>query len=243
MKEKKMCLYSKQSQKLQISYDEYLALTEKVEEATRLQQLRNTVLADLQRVLVPDFTDPVAKTAPAVVPVDAPKVPPATEKKTEKVSVEFSAEAPKTKTPEQTGEPQAQKKVQPLEIPPIKKDITEHFNKADASGRLLNVFTQYYTFLNESCGGTVRVTIKDGFCSLWNYDEWEEFAFIDVFEGLLRIAVDPRYTDQLKSLNFCEVPRLLSNRRELVCLQIDDLNNLVLDVLTQAFSEVGANAR
>jgi hypothetical protein len=125
------------------------------------------------------------------------------------------------------------------ELPPIKNEIAEHFNKLDESGRLFSVFKQYYTCLNEACGGTVRVTMKDGFCSLWNYDEWEEFAFVDIFEDLLRIAIDPRYTDALKSLSLCEAPRLISSRRNVICVQIDDLNNTVLDVLTKAFSEVG----
>ena len=83
------------------------------------------------------------------------------------------------------------------------------------------------------------MTMKDGFCSLWNYDEWEEFAFVDIFEGLLRIAIDPRYTDALKSLNLCEAPRLISSRRNVICVQVDDLNNTALDVLARAFSEVG----
>ena len=88
----------------------------------------------------------------------------------------------------------------------------------------------------------VRVTMKDGFCSLWNYDEWEEFAYVDIFEGQLRIAVDPRYTDALSSLNLCEVPRLLSSRHNLICVQVDDLNNTVLQVLVKAFEEVGLTA-
>ena len=129
------------------------------------------------------------------------------------------------------------------DLPPIKNEIAEHFNKFDESGRLFSVFKQYYTCLNEVCGGTVRVTMKDGFCSLWNYDEWEEFAFVDIFEGLLRIAIDPRYTDALKSLNLCEAPRLISSRRNVICVQVDDLNNIALDVLARAFSEVGMQVK
>ena len=83
---------------------------------------------------------------------------------------------------------------------------------------------------------------KDGFCSLWNYDEWEEFAFIDIHEGQLRIAVDPRYTDSMSSLNLCEVPRLLSSRHNLICVQVDGLNNTMLQVLVKAFEEVGLTA-
>ena len=125
------------------------------------------------------------------------------------------------------------------EVPPIKQEIAEHFNKCDESGRIFNIFKQYYTCLNESCGGTVRVTMKDGFCSLWNYDEWEEFAWVDIYEDLLRIAIDPRYTDALKSLSLCEAPRLISTRRNVICVQVGDLNNTVLEVLAKAFSEVG----
>ncbi|MEA2068642.1 MAG: hypothetical protein U9P12_05525, partial [Verrucomicrobiota bacterium] len=66
--------------------------------------------------------------------------------------------------------------------------------------------------------------------------------FVDIFEGYLRVALDPRYTDELKSLKFCEVPRLLSSRRSLVCVQVDDLSNTMLDVLVKAFKEVGLAA-
>jgi hypothetical protein len=128
-------------------------------------------------------------------------------------------------------------------VPPIKKDIAAHFNKVDASGRLFNVFKQYYTCLNDACGGTVRVTIKDGICSIWNYDEWEEFAYVDIFDSRLRIGVNPHYTEQLKSLDLCEVPRLLARRHNLICVQADDLNQIILDVLITAFNEVSAIAQ
>ena len=84
--------------------------------------------------------------------------------------------------------------------------------------------------------------MKDGFCSLWNYDEWEEFAFVDIYEGNLRFAVDPRYTNALSALSICQVPRLLSSRRNLVCAQVGDLNTTMLNVLVKAFEEVGITA-
>ncbi len=125
------------------------------------------------------------------------------------------------------------------EVPPIKKDVAEHFNKVDSSGRLFNIFKQYYTCMNDSCDGPVRVTIKDGICSIWNYDEWEEFAFVDVFDGRLRIGVQARYLTWLEALHLCEVPRLLTSRYNLICVQVDDLNQTVLDTLIMAFSELG----
>ena len=88
----------------------------------------------------------------------------------------------------------------------------------------------------------MRVTLKDGICSLWNYDEWEEFAFVDIFEGNLRFAVDPRYTEALSALRICEVPQLLSRRRKVVCVQVDDLNTTLLAILVKAFDEVGLAA-
>ncbi len=183
------------------------------------------------------FAEPEAQTSEA----EAPEI--------EKVSVEFSAEEPESSQqpdPQPQQEPSASvshMRADISEVPPIKQGIIDHFNKLDESGRLFNVFKQYYTYLNEMCGGTVRVTMKDGFCSFWNYDEWEEFAFVDIFEGQLRVAVDPSYTDALKSLSLCEVPRLISNRRNVICVQIGDLNNVVLDVLAKAFSEVGMQVK
>ena len=204
--------YIKSSDKIEIPYSEYLALTGRGGETQNLRERVAEVIGNLQRI-VGDESTPV------------PKAPPMGERKTK-----------------ESGDVYAKQPLEAVEIPPIRKEIPCHFNEIDESGRLFNVFKQYYTFLNEACGGTVRITMKDGFCSLWNYDEWEEFAFVDIFEGRLRIALHPRYTDQLKSLNLCEVPRLLSNRRNLICLQVDDLNNLVLDVLSKAFREVGMSA-
>ncbi len=259
MRDLKNYLYTKDPERLQIPYDEYVALMEGVEETKRLQQVKSTVVTDLQRFLDGGIT--MVESAPAsesqVEPVpmsedkaepestieDQPEAesepPEAQAPETEKVSVEFSAEEPES--PKQP--PGAQARTEISEVPPIKKEIVEHFNKFDESGRLFNVFKQYYTYLNEACGGTVRVTMKDGFCSLWNYDEWEEFAFVDIFEGLLRMTIDPRYTDALKSLSLCEAPRLISSRRNVICVQVDDLNNVVLDVLAKAFSEVGMQVR
>lgn len=236
-------LYSKESGILQIPYAEYVSLMEKVEEGQRLREVKNTVLTDLERFIV---VNPERS-----IPMDAVKS--TSEKAVEAVAV---AQEPKdigsetvveAEEREESPVPQAapSAEVAPrtvasdMEIPPIKKDIAAYFNTLDESGRLFNVLKQYYTCLNDSCGGTVRVTMKDGVCSLWNYDEWEEFAFLDVFDGHVRVSLDPRYTEKLQALNFCEVPRLLSCRRNLVSVQVDDLNNTMLDVLSTAFGEVG----
>lgn len=245
-------LYAKETELLQVPYDEYTDLMGKAEEAQHLLKVKTAVLADLQQFLEGTPEAPLVEIPVKAKEVPAPKAEPITPKETpapaptpisettpEKVSVEFPADTPE---PEQSQAPAAGRD-QVSDVPPIKKDIIGHFNKLDESGRLFNVFKQYYTCLNESCGGTVRVTMKDGFCSLWNYDEWEEFAFVDIFENLLRITLDPRYTDALKSLNLCEAPRLISSRRNVVSVQVDDLNNVVLDTLTKAFSEVGVQTK
>lgn len=244
------CLISKDNNKLQIPYADYQALIEKAEEAQRMRQVKNQVLSDLRKFIA---SGPAAKAEQVAPPKKA--AAPGEEKAEaaeEKVAVEFPAEKPAARPEQPASEPQekASKKQKPatrkiaegIDIPPIKEGIALHFNKLDESGRLFSVFKQYYTCLNDTCGGTVRVTMKDGFCSLWNYDAWEEFAFVDIFEGHLRIAVDPRYTDAMKALNLCEVPRLLSSRRNLVCVQVDDLNNTMLDILVKAFEEVGLTA-
>jgi hypothetical protein len=261
MSNAKSYLISKDNGKLQIPYADYVALMEKVEEGRNVLRAKTKVLADLQRFLghsvaeaavmphpakAASKSDPtVAKSAAERVSVEfGSNVPaPATEKKEAQkadVPVEKKPAAPVAESPRKA--PKSRTVAEGIEIPPIKKDIADHFNQLDESGRLFNVFKQYYACLNDTCGGTVRVTMKDGFCSLWNYDEWEEFAYVDIFEGHLRIALDPRYTDLLKTLSLCEVPRLLSSRKSLVCAQVDDLNNTMLDVLVQAFEEVGLTA-
>ncbi len=243
MKNAQNYLYAKDAETLQVPYADYTALMKKVEEAQCLQQVKATVLADLQK-FVEDApvatrnTPPVAPVAPVELKAE-PKMTvsadPVEALKTEKISVEFTSETPEVP---KAAEP-VMIRTEISDVPPVKKDIIGHFNKLDESGRLLNVFKQYYTCLNENCGGTVRVTMKDGFCSLWNYDEWEEFAFVDIFENLLRITIDPRYTEALKSLNLCEAPRLISSRRNVVSVQVDGLNNIVLETLAKAFAEVG----
>jgi len=287
-------LYGKDSEKLQIPYNEYVALTEKAGEVQHLQEVKVAVIADLQRFLggsIVDEPESISEQQAEPEPVseqqvepeqmseqqNEPEPVPEQQNEPEQVSEQQAEPEPVPEqqnepeqmseqqnepesVPEQQAEPEPvpvpeqqseSTKQQPVsnaradvsELPPIKNEIAEHFNKFDESGRLFSVFKQYYTCLNEACGGTVRVTMKDGFCSLWNYDEWEEFAFVDIFEGLLRIAIDPRYTDALKSLNLCEAPRLISSRRNVICVQVDDLNNTVLDVLAKAFSEVGMQAK
>lgn len=242
MKTVNQILISKESGKLQMPYKDYVAIMEQVKAGERMRLVKDQVLVSLQGFL--DGTIAVAEVSAKIenartdlkkVDVEAHKPEePAAE---EKVSVEFEPDEP-------VAEPAPATRAVPdgVEVPPIKKDISVHFNKLDDSGRLFSVFKQYYACLNDACGGTVRVTMKDGICSLWNYDEWEEFAFIDMVEGMLRISVDPRYTDALESLNLCEVPRLLSSRHNLICVQVDDLNNTLLKVLIKAFEEVGLTA-
>lgn len=236
-------LISKDNGKLQITYDEYIVLMEKAEEAKRVRQTMDEVLADLENFLTGSSTvvageqieekeERIAVNATEVVEAEEVKDP------AETIKAEMTPEAP-SGAAEKTAGTKAREKSANIEVPPIKKEIEEHFNKLDESGRLLNVFRQYYTCLNDACGSTVRVTMKDGFCSLWNYDEWEEFAFVDIFEGQLRFAVDPRYTDALSALSICEVPRLLSSRRNLVCVQLGDLNSTMLNILVKAFEEIG----
>ena len=240
-------LVAKKSGRLQIPYQDYVVLMGKVKEGERMRLVKEGVLVSLQNFLegkcpTVDVSERIAEAGPGFKPESAIA---------EKVTVEFEEELPVPVQPAVNVPVQPVKKTpvskvrgnaESIQVPPIKKDISDHFNSTDESGRLFNVFKQYYACLNDSCGGTVRVTMKDGFCSLWNYDEWEEFAFTDIFEGQLRIALDPRYTETLQSLDLCEVPRLLSSRRNLVCVQVDDLNNTMLDVLVKAFEEVGLTA-
>ena len=240
------CLISKDNGKLQLPYGDYVALMESVKKGQELLETRDRIVGMLS-----DFLGGKSEVDEVVGKVDKAKAvhQPALPAESNKVAIEFDAKeaAPVETVPEPVVEEakpaSINRKVSAAsDVPPIKKEISDHFNQHDASGRLFSVFKQYYTCLNDMCGGTVRVTIKDGFCSLWNYDEWEEFAFVDVHENQLRIAVDPRYADALQSLQICEVPRLLSSRRNLVCVQIDDLNNTMLDVLAKAFIEVGLAA-
>jgi len=220
-------------------------LLEKANELQTLRHLKTEVVLGLQRALKTQIEFKVpprggAKTAPKqVAPEPQEKSPKQPEPKAEEPKKAAPPKAPPK--PEPKAEPK-KAAAEGIEIPPIKKDIAAHFNKVDESGRLFNVFKQYYACLNDTCGGTVRVTMKDGFCSLWNYDEWEEFAFVDMFEGQLRVSIDPRYKDALGSFEFCDVPRLLSSRRKLICVKVDDLNNTMLEVLVKAFEEVGMTA-
>jgi len=183
---------------------------------------------------------PAPEPAPAPEKKTEPAPAPAPEKKEEPKPAPEPAPAPEKKA---ESKPAAKpKKASAKNIPAIKKDILDHFKKADGSGKLFEVFKHYYAELNDACGGTVRVTIKDGICSIWNYDEWEEFAFVDIFEENLRIAVNPHYADRLKSLESCEVPRLLARRHNLVCIKTTEMDQTVLDVLITAFNEIGAIA-
>lgn len=233
-------LYTNGSECLQIPYAEYKSLIAELGEAQRLEIAKSTVLADLDKFLSGgSVAVPKQSSKPQVKLPEEVRTPQKKESESEKVSVEFSAEKPKPIKKQSS----SKGREATAKLPPFKKEIADHFNKFDESGRLFNVFTQYYTCLNDVCGGTVRVTIKDGFCSLWNYDEWEEFAFVDIFEDLLRITIDPRYTDRLKSLSLCEAPRLISSRRNVICVKVGDLNQVVLDTLVKAFSEVGIKSK
>jgi hypothetical protein len=239
-------LISKDNGKLQLSYEDYTILMEKADEARRIRKVRDKVLVDLEAFLygrsagVAEAKTDKKKENAASHAVEVME----NEEMKEVAEPLKTATTPEAKSvaEEKPAGARARVKSTKLEVPPIKKEIAEHFNKLDESGRLLNVFRQYYTCLNDTCGSTVRVTMKDGFCSLWNYDEWEEFAFVDIFEGNLRFAVDPRYTDALSALSICEVPRLLSSRRKLVCVQLGDLNSTMLNILAKAFEEVGIAA-
>ena len=231
-------LYEKDAKILQISYAQYMMLQEKAEEAERIQAVKESVLSDLRSFLASRSDSPAVDLSILQPEPSKKAVPPPVE---EKVAAP-APEAPEKAAPVKKEEPVEERADAP-QVPPIKKEIAKHFNKFDESGRLFNVFKQYYTCLNDVCGGMMRVTMKDGICSLWNYDEWEEFAFVDIFENHLRIAFDPKYTDELKSLSLCEVPRLLSSRRNLICVQVDNLNNLALEVLTKAFNEAGMQVK
>lgn len=262
MKTVNQCLISKESGRIQIPYGDYAALMERVKEGERRREVKTRVIDQLQRFLGTALPSDSASAknddahAESSKQPQAASKPAAPKKEAEPAEAAKAAETAKTAEPAEDAKPAAPAKAakpaaknsasrsvpKGVEVPPIKKDISAHFNHVDDSGRLFNVFKQYYACLNDACGGTVRVTMKDGICSLWNYDEWEEFAFIDLFDGMLRIAVDPRYTDALESLNLCEVPRLLSSRHNLICVQVDGLNKTMLHVLVKAFEEVGQTA-
>jgi hypothetical protein len=239
-------LISKNNDSLQISYEDYIVLMEKAEEARRIRATRDEVLAALEAFLN-GHSATAAETAKhdATAGSTASATEPLKGGESRKSAETIEATSPPAAKPvaaEESAELKARLNPSNIEAPPIKDDIAEHFNRLDESGRLLNVFRQYYACLNDSCGSTVRVTMKDGICSLWNYDEWEEFAVVDIFKGNLRFGVDSCYAADLSPLNLCEVPLLLSRRRNLVCVQVDDLNTTMLDILAKAFKEVGLAA-
>ncbi len=230
-------MVSKDTGTLQLPYGEYVELLERLEDAQRVLRVRKQVLEDLRNSLARlgsenlelELPGPKNKKLAAGAEKQAPVAAKAKSEPAAKSAVSASgSSAAAAARPKETSE-----------VPPIKKEIASHFNSQDASGRLFNVFKQYYTIINEMCGGTIRVTLKDGVCSLWNYDAWEEFGYVDIFEGELRFAIDLRFTDKLSSLNVCEVPRLLSSRKNLICVKVGDLNNTMLDVLALAFKSVG----
>ena len=232
MEDKMDHLYTQNSEVMQLPYDEYVALQEKIKEAVRVEEVKKSVLAQLQRMLNGDYD------AEEIIP-DEPAEEQVVESDPDTSQHGDDMESEPEPAPDPVQETAGAPRTEVSEAPPIKAEISDHFNRYDESGRLFNIFKQYYTCLNESCGGTVRVTMKDGFCSLWNYDEWEEFAFVDIHDGQLRIAVHPRYTDELKSLSLCQASRLISNRHNVVCVLVGDLNTTVLEILSRAFAEVG----
>lgn len=247
MTDKNNHLYTDNTERLQIPYTEYVELLEKAEEGQRCLKIKEQVIANLTNVLGGAQSGQKKEPEPIAPKQVTPPVNNDAVSQPEKAAAEPTEPAPvpavEVEKKENPAPQESDTPKQPvLDAPPLKKDITAHFNSADGSGRLLNIFKQYYTCMNESCGGTVRVTIKDGISSIWNYDAWEEIAFVDIHEGRLRIGVNAGYTESLKSLDLCEVPRLLARQHKLVCVQVDDLNQTVLDVLVTAFNEVGAKA-
>ena len=247
-------IYSKDTEVLQISYAQYTQLVRQDEEARNLKQVGiltfsklRDLLASLERENKEEKqATPAAKTKATPQPASpqekhepTPPPPPAEE------SAPAHEEQP-VPSPEEQPAPveQKQKKATPkAKIPPIKKEIALHFSKKDGSGRLFDVFKEYYASLNEVCGGMMRVTMKDGICSLWNYDEWEEFAFVDLFDNHLRVAISPKYANALKSFKQCDVPRLLARRRKLIGVLVDGMDEGLLGVLELAFNEAGTEAK
>ena len=255
-------MYTKDTNVLQISYAQYISLQNQYEEAQRTQKLAASVQSDLDRflsgisaaVLKEEYPLPgggVSPSAPASKPSAAAEPPKSSPPKSEApASAPEPEEKKETPAPKQEEAPPVSKEAAPakpkggaVKIAPIKKEIVQHFEKVDGSGKLFEIFRDYYTLLNESCGGMMRVTMKDGICSLWNYDEWEEFAFVDLLEGKLRLSVPPKYAEMLKPLKQCEVPRLLARKRKLIGVEVEDLNELVLDVLEKAFREAGSDSK
>jgi hypothetical protein len=242
--EKDSYIYTKDTKVLQISYAKYIELNRAYEAALEMQKRAKAVLDGLQQFLKkgPDAASvDIEKALDLEAPVAAPNEPAKKKTKPEPEAPAATAE------PEPAPEPEkAKEKPKPkgnVKIAPIKKDIVQHFAKMDPDGELFNIFKDYYTFVNESCRGMMRVTMKDGICSLWNYDEWEEFAFIDIFDGKLRLAISPKYEEMLQPLESCEVPRLLARKRKLIGVLVEDFNELVVEVLQQAFNDAGSESK
>ena len=176
MEKQKNYLFAHDSEQMQITYDEYVSLMSKAKEAERVQEITRGVATDLKALLAGGVAKGIAAAAAGqgtAVPVDAPEA--AAEevmKASAAASVGHSERAqgaenqPESESavePVSEQRPVAKKRGEVADVPPIKHEISEHYNRLDGSGRLFNIFKQYYTCLNEMCGGTVRVTMKDGF--------------------------------------------------------------------------------
>ena len=246
-------LFERDSERLQITYDEYVKILEQTQKVRKIKLIGTDVMLELQHVasaltenlnaMPPRIEfDAPAQNEQSKPPPDEPAEPAqeSAPEPTEEPSRKPAEEPPpRTEEPKRSPPPPAHSKAKGKKkgkVPPIKKNVAQHFNRMDPSGNLYPLFVRYYNRLNEMCPGTVTVTMKDGICSFWNYDEWEEFAFVDVVEGGLRIALDPRYAEALGSHPQYEAPRLLANRRKLVSIIVTGLDDIALSALTRAFS-------
>ena len=248
MKSSNEYMYTKDSKFLQISYAQYMALREQSEEIDRMEKVKAAVLSDLLKFDA-DHKDVGASIDMLEKAVGATPKPPKAVPSPAPVAPEPVEEVPVAEPEPVEEAPASTKKKKEIvsdvdmsKVPAIKKDIVQHFKKLDESGTLFDVFKEYYTDLNLLCNGMLRVTMKDGICSLWNYDEWEEFAFVDIFKKQLRVSINPAYAEDVKSLPQGEVPRLLATKHKLICVLIDDVNDVMMDVLIKAFKEVGAKS-
>ena len=227
-------LYAKDANILQLTYAQYMKLRRQEEETERVMRTRERVLASLQELL---HSLGAAGAVEYKLPGEERGSSPVRE------APSTGGEEAKRETPpagEGTGVHSAAEKP----VPPLKKNIVAHFSRVDASGRLFDLFKQYYAFLNDACGGMVRVTIKDGICSFWNYDAWEEFAFLDVVDGKLRISVPSRYAAALEGMERAEVPRLLARRRgDLTAVTTAEFRQDLAEIMAGAFREAGVQTQ
>jgi hypothetical protein len=213
----------------ELPYDEYMRLVSFTREApllrARLKQITNMLEAQLSGA-------DVLKEQPAAKSVRLPDI-----EMTARIAAPVADASPvipaAAVSPQREVTPDVSSgEEHPVAVPPM---LLGFLSEQDPSQNCVRLIETCARKLSRLCGKRITLSLHKPYVCLWDFDEWQTFAFGEVVDGTLYLSVEKSTVQNAGSADVWIPPRGLY-KKPLVRLKVDEVTDSLLTQLKAALT-------